>query len=218
LATGNTSFLNSILKNIKKQMRNNMQAQTKIFYLVGASGAGKDTMLNAYKQQAISQKEKIIIAHRYITRANTATAHGENFISLSNEEFIFRKNNQLFALNWQANNCCYGVGIEIDAWLKKGLSIIVNGSRSYLLEAQKKYPENMVTIMVDVSEDILRQRLLKRQRESIEEIDARIHRHRQLKNTINVDEEIKNLTSVSDAVDNLSTIINKYHNKSIESA
>lgn len=197
-------------------MRNNMQTKTKIFYLVGASGAGKDTMLNAYKQQAISQKEKIIIAHRYITRANTTATHGENFISLSNEEFIFRKNNQLFALNWQANNCCYGVGIEIDKWLESGLSIIVNGSRSYLVEAQKKYPENLVTIMVDVSEDILRQRLLKRQRESLEEIDARIYRHRQLKNTINVDEEIKNLTSVSDAVDNLSEIINKYHNKSIE--
>ena len=194
-----------------------MKAQTKIFYLVGASGAGKDTMLNAYKQQAISQKEKIIIAHRYITRTHTEATQGENFISLSNEEFIFRKNNQLFALNWQANNCCYGVGVEIDTWLKNGLSIIVNGSRSYLLEAQKKYPENLVTIMVDVSESILRQRLLKRQRESLEEIDARIHRHRQLKNTCKVDEEITNSTSVSDAVDNLSNIIKKYHSKSIKS-
>ena len=194
-----------------------MKAQTKIFYLVGASGAGKDTMLNAYKQRAISQQEKIIIAHRYITRIHTDATQDENFISLSNEEFIFRKNNQLFALNWQANNCCYGVGIEIDAWLNSGLSIIVNGSRSYLPAGQKKYPKSLVTVMVDVSENILRQRLLKRQRESLQEIDARINRHRQLKNTIDVDEVIKNSTSVSDAVDSLSGIIKKYHRKSIES-
>lgn len=190
-----------------------MNSDAKIFYLVGASGAGKDTILNAYKKLAINEKEKIIVVHRYITRVNSPAARGEDFISLSDEEFFLRENNRLFALSWKANNCCYGIGIELDACLENGLSVIVNGSRSYLLNAQKKYSENLVTVIVDVPEDILRKRLVLRQRESSQEIDARINRHRQLKSIHKADETIINSTTVSDAVASFNAIVKKYHRK-----
>jgi ribose 1,5-bisphosphokinase len=192
-----------------------MTAQTKIFYLIGASGAGKDTILNAYRQQGISSNEKLVIAHRYITRVNTFATGDEDFISLSNQEFTFRQEHRLFALDWQANGCRYGIGIEIDAWLNSGLSIIINGSRSYLLEARKKYSKYLISIEVEVSEEVLRQRLMARQRESLEEIEARIMRHRQLRDTVKIDESIRNLTSVSDAVDSLDKIVKKYGGKNI---
>lgn len=193
-----------------------MNSQAKIFYLVGASGAGKDTILNAYKKTTVNDNEKIVVAHRYITRTATVASKGENFISLSNEEFLLREKNRLFALNWQANNCCYGIGVELDIWLKNGLSVIVNGSRSYMLKAQKKYPTNLITIIVDVPEDILRKRLVLRQRESLQEIDERIDRHRQLKDEHKADEIIVNSTTVSNAVESFSAIVKKYHHNKYE--
>jgi ribose 1,5-bisphosphokinase PhnN len=66
-----------------------------------------------------------------------------------------------------------------------------------------------------VSEEVLRQRLMARQRESLEEIEARIMRHRQLRDTVKIDESIRNLTSVSDAVDSLDKIVKKYGGKNI---
>jgi ribose 1,5-bisphosphokinase len=192
-----------------------MNAQSKIYYVVGASGAGKDTILNAYRLLAIKEKEKILVAHRYITRKVTSATKDESFIGLSTEEFTFRDDNHLFALSWEANNCYYGVGIEIETWLKNNISVVVNGSRSYLLEAQKKYPTNLITIMVDVPEEILRIRLINRQRESAEEIEARIDRHRQLNNAYKVDEHIINSTTVVDAVESFNSIIKKYHNKKV---
>ena len=187
-----------------------MNSPAKIFYLIGASGAGKDTILNAYKKSAVNEKEKIVVAHRYITRVNAVVAQGENFISLSDAEFALRDSHRLFALSWQANNCCYGIGVELDACLNSGLSIIVNGSRSYLPTAQEKYPKNLVAITVDVPEDMLRKRLVYRQRESLQEIDARIDRHRQLKGEHKADEVIMNATTINDAVDSFSAIIKKY--------
>ena len=74
-----------------------MNAQSKIYYIVGASGAGKDTILNAYRKLAV--KEKILVAHRYITRINTSVTQDENFISLSAEEFTFRNKARIFKIH-----------------------------------------------------------------------------------------------------------------------
>lgn len=47
----------------------------KLIYLVGASGSGKDSLLQALRQQ---QTIPLLVAHRYITRA--CNAGSENHI------------------------------------------------------------------------------------------------------------------------------------------
>lgn len=108
-----------------------------LFYIIGASGAGKDTLIN-YARNAINATEQIIFAHRYITRI--ATYGNENHISLSHAEFKQRKLANFFALNWESHGNCYGIGREIDTWLRKGFSVVVNGSREYLPVAQLDIP------------------------------------------------------------------------------
>ena len=69
-----------------------------LFYVVGASGAGKDSLL-AYARAALGGGAPVFFAHRYITRP--AEAGGENHVALSKAEFAQMQALDLFALSWE---------------------------------------------------------------------------------------------------------------------
>ena len=68
------------------------------------------------------------------------------------------------------------IGVEVDLWLQAGFDVVVNGSRGHLPQAQAQYGEVLMPVYVQVSPEILRQRLEKRGRESSTEITARLER------------------------------------------
>jgi phosphoribosyl 1,2-cyclic phosphate phosphodiesterase len=144
----------------------------KLFYVIGPSGSGKDSLMR-YARSHLAAKKKIIFVHRYITRP--PEVQGENHIYLSEEEFENRKNQGFFSMYWESHGFCYGIGNEINYWLANGYNIVMNGSRAYFREALKAYPK-MTGIMVSTSTTVLRERLLKRNRESSEEIAKRLSR------------------------------------------
>lgn len=148
----------------------------KIYYLVGPSGVGKDTLLNQLKQRQYSDKQPLV-AHRYITRP--VRVNDENHIELFDFDFNRRKAAGLFLFDWTSQDCSYAVGKEIKKWRKSGFNVLVNGSRKYMETAREIYPA-LVPIWMTVSEDILRQRLIQRGRENEDEIDQRIQRNREL--------------------------------------
>jgi ribose 1,5-bisphosphokinase len=150
-----------------------------LFYIIGASGAGKDSLIS-YVNQRRSEETPVIFAHRYITR--DTEAKGENHIALSIEEFNFRKNRGCFAMHWHSHQTNYGIGIEINTWLEMGLNVVVNGSRGYLPEAAKHY-ENLIPIMIRVNYDTLRERLFARGRENSEQIAERMAQSMHLETT-----------------------------------
>lgn len=80
-----------------------------------------------------------------------------------------------FALCWTANGRAYGIGVEIVEWLEAGLTVVVNGSRANVPEAIARFPLAEV-VLIRATEATRRQRLLARQRESLDEIEARIRR------------------------------------------
>ena len=80
----------------------------RLFYVVGASGAGKDTLI-AYARNALPVANAVVFAHRYITRP--AHVGGENHIALSDAEFSVRETNGLFAMSWESNGLRYGIGV-----------------------------------------------------------------------------------------------------------
>ncbi|KHN49407.1 ribose 1,5-bisphosphokinase [Pectobacterium fontis] len=143
----------------------------KLIYLIGPSGAGKDSLLRAIRQLSLPH---LLVAHRYITRP--AEIQGENHIALTQEEFTNRLKLGLFALNWQAHQCHYGIGIEIDEWLQRGNDVIVNGSRAYLTQARERYGDTLFPVCLTVSASTLRQRLHDRGRESEQQIATRLQR------------------------------------------
>ncbi|MFS7184433.1 ribose 1,5-bisphosphokinase [Serratia proteamaculans] len=142
-----------------------------LIYLMGPSGSGKDSLLAALRADTDSAP---LVAHRYITRP--ADAGCENHIALSEAEFLRRRAKGLFALDWQAHQHHYALGIEVDLWLSQGIDVVVNGSRAYLSQAQQRYGAQLLPVCLQVSSDILRQRLQHRGRETADQIEQRLAR------------------------------------------
>ncbi|WP_202305318.1 ribose 1,5-bisphosphokinase [Dryocola clanedunensis] len=144
---------------------------SKMVWLMGPSGSGKDSLLTALRQQ---ENNRLLVAHRYITRA--ADAGCENHVALSEKEFALRQEQGLFALSWQAHHQSYGVGVELDIWLEAGFDVVVNGSRQHLKQARARYGDALVPICLHVSPEVLRQRLELRGRETPQQIEQRLQR------------------------------------------
>jgi ribose 1,5-bisphosphokinase len=143
----------------------------RLIYLMGPSGAGKDTLLGFARERLAGSA--VMFAHRYITRSSDAA--GENHIALTPEEFARRAECGLFALEWHSHQLRYGIGIEIDAWLAAGCTVVVNGSRAYLSDARERYP-SLQPVLVDAAPEVRAMRLSSRGRESAEQVRARLVR------------------------------------------
>lgn len=79
------------------------------------------------------------------------------------------------AMRWSSHGCQYGIGRSIDGSLEHGICVIVNGSREYLPEALRRYPD-LLPVLVEVEPAILRQRLLARGREQGKDLEERLQR------------------------------------------
>lgn len=156
-----------------------------LFYLMGPSGAGKDSLLLAAREPL--QARGCRVARRVITRSAEAT--GEDAQPVSTAEFEELRRSGAFALDWQANGLRYGIPRQIDDWLAAGEDVLVNGSRGYLSEARKRYPQ-LQAVLLTVSLPVLRERLLARGREPLEEIEARLARNEQFRSAAEQEEAL----------------------------
>lgn len=147
-------------------------AEGRLFYVIGPSGSGKDTLLH-YAREKLAGNPRVVFAHRYITRP--FDAGGENHIALTDEEFDARVAGGLFTMHWSSHGCRYGIGREINLWLAKGCNVVMNGSREHLMFASHGYHE-LVPVWIEVAPDVLEQRLRARGRETEDEIRARLVR------------------------------------------
>jgi ribose 1,5-bisphosphokinase len=143
-----------------------------LIYVMGPSGAGKDTLLEYTRHR---RPPGVVFAHRYITR--DAGYGGEAHVPLSPGDFRERRQRGLFALSWKAHETWYGIGVEIDAWMGQGLSVVVSGSRSALGLALNRYP-CLRPVLITASPQVLRARLKTRGREDDRGIDQRLLRGR----------------------------------------
>ncbi|WP_321799300.1 phosphonate metabolism protein/1,5-bisphosphokinase (PRPP-forming) PhnN [Caballeronia sp. J97] len=142
---------------------------TKLIYVMGPSGAGKDSLLGFARERVGAQ---VMFAHRYITRP---VADGENHIALSHDEFASRLSYGLFAMHWESLGLRYGIGIELDAWLARGMHVVVNGSRQHAELALRRYPDARF-VHIDATPSVLAARLARRGREDARQIEARLAR------------------------------------------
>ena len=176
-----------------------------LFYVIGASGAGKDSLID-YIRSNLPGDAPVVIAHRYITRP--ADAGGENHVALSRQEFLLRQQQACFAMHWYSHDTCYGIGTEINLWLNHDLNVVVNGSRAYLNEAAQRYP-NLVPVLISVDPEVLRDRLRARGREDEQQINKRLQQAIQLEKQVRHPDLIRleNNTRLQDAGQSLLNII-----------
>lgn len=144
----------------------------KLIYLMGPSGAGKDSLIDASREPLRSLGCEVV--RRVITRS--AESVGEDALGVTQAEFERLCEQGGFALHWHANGLDYGIPAHIDQWLDSGRHVLVNGSREHLAEARKYYP-SLLPVLLTVCSDVLRQRLVRRGRESADDIEARLRRN-----------------------------------------
>jgi ribose 1,5-bisphosphokinase len=82
-------------------------------------------------------------------------------------------------MTWDSHGYRYGVGIEIDAWLARDLTVVVNGSRDYVPAVRARYPQ-IAVVWISADPAALAARLQQRGRESDDEIAARLNRNGRL--------------------------------------
>jgi len=148
-------------------------AQTgRLVYVVGPSGAGKDSVIDWLRQQ-LPQDARVHFARRTITRA--VQPGGEQHDSLDTAAFMRLRDAGAFAMHWEANALHYGIARAELAARSDGRTVIVNGSRAYLPEAVRLFPE-LVAAHITADAQTLRRRLLARKRETPQMVDARVRR------------------------------------------
>ncbi|CAG9176300.1 phosphonate metabolism protein/1,5-bisphosphokinase (PRPP-forming) PhnN [Cupriavidus pinatubonensis] len=144
---------------------------TGLFYVMGPSGSGKDSLLRLLHDR-LGPDDRVVVAHRYITRDADAN---EASVPLSAGEFARRAELGCLALHWRSHGLHYGIGVEIEQWMARGLKVIVNGSREYLPHAVARYPA-LCAVHVRVKPEVLAARLRQRGRESEDAIARRLAR------------------------------------------
>ncbi len=147
----------------------------KLIYVMGPSGVGKDSLLNWLRShvQTLQPKPALHFARRTITRA--AGDATEDHEAIGQEDFAKLAQEGAFALHWQAHGLYYGV--RRTEMTDRGGWVIVNGSRAYVQEARERCP-GMTVLHFSAPENIVRQRLLSRQRETADQVEARVLRSR----------------------------------------
>jgi ribose 1,5-bisphosphokinase len=141
----------------------------RLFVVVGASGAGKDTLIAG----ALAADPRLHWARRVITRP--AVAGGEPYEGVSVAEFHARQARGEFALDWEAHGLSYGVPRGELAGLASGRDVVMNGSRGALARARAVFPE-LTVIHVTLPLSVLAERLALRGREDRAEIAKRLLR------------------------------------------
>ncbi|MDB5544092.1 MAG: thymidine phosphorylase [Hyphomicrobiales bacterium] len=141
------------------------------FYIVGASGVGKDTLISGALQR-LSGTERYTQVRRVITRP---AGPGEDHEPATAASFARQLERGRFLHHWQAHGLDYGIPAGVRDDLAKGYNVIANGSRAALKHlVGKVHP--IVVVEITAPRDNLRRRLIERGRETEAEIDARLTR------------------------------------------
>ena len=143
-----------------------------VIYVMGPSGVGKDSLLNWLRAhvRAMPSPPALRFARRTITRA--AGISNEDHEPIEVDAFLQLAQAGAFALHWEAHGLHYGLRhaeMQGAGWL------MVNGSRAYAPQARTRLP-GLTVLHVSAPDARVGQRLAARQRETPDQVQARLHR------------------------------------------
>lgn len=144
----------------------------RLLVIVGASGAGKDSVLKGWLS-SLPHELAPHRARRTITR--DADDASENHEAIDEAGFHAALEAGAFAFAWRAHGLHYGVRwLELEP-LMQGRWVVMNGSRGHLPELRAAAPQAHV-IEVIAPDDLRRTRLARRGREAIPFVNDRLVR------------------------------------------
>jgi ribose 1,5-bisphosphokinase len=141
----------------------------RLIAVVGPSGVGKDTVIDAL----VAATSGLHRARRVITRPSEAG--GEEFEGVTRAEFERRRALGEFVLWWDAHGLRYGIPRGIVERLDGGTDVIANLSRGALPDARRFF-RGMQVLALTARPEVLAARLAARGRETAEDIAERLAR------------------------------------------
>lgn len=147
-------------------------AQGIFFFVVGPSGAGKDSLIEGARAH-LGEAGRYVFARRTITRS--AGAPGEDHHGVTEAQFRALVNAGEFLITWEAHGLSYGLSIDLLTALSNGRNVIANGSRKMIRELAGLVPR-LIVVEVTASVDVLAARILARGRETALQARARVMR------------------------------------------
>lgn len=139
--------------------------------VVGASGAGKDSVL-AYARARCPAAGPVFFPRRVITRP---PGPGEDHQPVTETEFDAALARGEFAVSWAAHGLRYGIPAAADAEVRAGRVAVANVSRTILGDLAVRY-HRLVVAVVTVSPTVRAERLRARGRETGNGIGRRLSR------------------------------------------
>ena len=104
--------------------------------VVGASGVGKDTLIEAARQR-FGDDARYLFPKRIITRGDHT---GEPHLAIGKTEFGRLEARGALFLCWHAHGFGYGIPKVAKRALQTGRTVVVNVSRTTIAEARKLWP------------------------------------------------------------------------------
>lgn len=143
--------------------------QGRFIAVVGPSGAGKDTVMEA----VCSRHPELRRVRRVITRS--AEAVGEDAEGVTPEAFEEMAELGAFVLDWRAHGLRYGIPVGVLDQLEAGNDVLANLSRSVLPQLSQIFQRSRI-VLITASPDVLAGRIAARGRETAEDQAKRLKR------------------------------------------
>lgn len=146
----------------------------RLLYLVGPSGAGKDSLINLLKADPIAN-EGIYFVKRLVDRAIHESSPFDLYMASIDFAWSLQRNE--LAMYWKANDHQYGISHTELAKASLYPISVINGSRAYAQELKLQFP-TVEIVHITASESIIKERLKLRNRENELQIEERLQRSR----------------------------------------
>jgi ribose 1,5-bisphosphokinase len=144
-------------------------------FVVGPSGAGKDTLLALARSQ-LGSDPRFLFAKRIVTRP---ASPWEDHDTLDEAAFNAAEGEGRFALSWRAHGLRYAVPVTtLDAALR-GQIVICNVSRQFVAPGRRQLP-NVAVVEVTASPEVCLERLTARRRQEDGDLQVRLTRSAEL--------------------------------------
>ncbi|MCW3475769.1 phosphonate metabolism protein/1,5-bisphosphokinase (PRPP-forming) PhnN [Limobrevibacterium gyesilva] len=142
-----------------------------LILVVGPSGAGKDTLMEAARRR-LAGDARFRFVRREITRPREAG--GEDHVPVDAAGFARRRAAGAYALSWEAHGLGYGIPADIADALAAGRVVVANVSRAVIADAARRFPVRVLEITAPP--EVLARRLAARGREDAQDVAARLRR------------------------------------------